>query len=166
MSNNLTEKVEALERRLKILEEERAILSTLNAYGHAIDYGLKAKWLDCFTEDGVYKVQAFGTTLSEALVTQPPTGLKGRDVLSQYIAKHTKAPELWHKHFLVEPIIFWESDNTTSVESYFARLDEDQNGPYVLAFGRYRDKMVKDPDGKWRFKERICEIESHPPQRK
>jgi hypothetical protein len=166
MNGNLTEKVEALERRLKIFEGERAILSTLNAYGHAIDYGLKARWLDCFTEDAVYKVQAFGVTLSEALVTQPLMGMKGQDVLSQYIAKHTKSPELWHKHFLVEPIIVWENDNTVSVESYFARLDEDQNGPYILAFGRYRDKMVKEQDGKWRFKERICEIESHPPQRK
>ena len=165
MGSNLTERVEALEGRLKILEEERAILSTLYTYGHAIDYGLKAKWLDCFTKDAVYKVQAFGVVLPEALIKQPPTGMKGRDALAKYITRHTKAPESWHKHCLVEPIMQFEGDNEASVESYFARLDEDQNGPYVLAFGRYRDKMVKAPDGKWRFKERICEIESRIPRR-
>jgi len=113
----------------------------------------------------VYKVQAFGVTLPNAVVKQPQAGLRGRAVLSQYIAKHTKSPELWHKHCLVEPIIQLEGDNEASVESYFARLDEDRNGPYVLAFGRYRDKMVKAPDGKWRFKERVCEIESRTPHR-
>lgn len=166
MSGDLIRKVEALERRLQVLEEERAILATLYTYGHTIDYGLKAEWLDCFTEDAVYKVQASGVTLPELLgVTQPPTGLKGRDVLSKYIAKHTNAPAVWHKHCLSEPIILLEGDSKASVESYFARLDEDQNGAYILAFGRYRDQMTKIPDGKWRFKERICEMESRPAKR-
>jgi 3-phenylpropionate/cinnamic acid dioxygenase small subunit len=166
MNSDLTKRVEALEKRLKLLEEEQAILSTLYTYAHTIDYGLKAQWLDCFAEDAVYRVQAFGVTLPDLFgIAQPTTGLKGRAALSAYIAKHTNAPEMWHKHCLVEPIIKLEGDNKASVESYFARLDEDQNGAYVLAFGRYHDQMVKSPDGKWRFKERICEIESRPAKR-
>lgn len=165
MSSDPTQKFEALERRLKVLEEERAILLTLYTYGHTLDYGLKAEWLDCFTEDAVYKVQAFGVTMPEAVVTQPDTGFKGRDDLSKYVAKHTNAPTAWHKHFLSEPVIRLEDNNEASVDSYFARLDEDDGGAYIMAFGRYRDRMVKCPDGKWRFKERICEIESRGPKR-
>jgi 3-phenylpropionate/cinnamic acid dioxygenase small subunit len=165
VNSDLTKKVEALERRVKVLEEERAILSTLYTYGHTIDYGLKAEWLDCFTEDAVYKVQAFGVTLPEVFVPQPSTGFRGRDILSQYIARHTNAPAMWHKHCLVEPIIKLQGANKASVESYFARLDEDQNGAYILAFGRYRDQMVKGRDGKWRFKKRIIEMENRPTKR-
>jgi len=166
MSDDLAKKVEALEKRLKVLEEERTILSTLYTYGHTIDYGLKAQWLDCFTEDAVYKVEASGVTIPELFgIAQPPTGLKGRDALSAYITKHSNAPDMWHKHFLSEPIVRLEGDNKASVESYFVRLDEDQNGAYIMAFGRYRDKLIKSVDNKWRFVERICEIESRPPNR-
>ncbi|MBN2099463.1 MAG: nuclear transport factor 2 family protein [Dehalococcoidia bacterium] len=157
--------MEELEKRLAVLEAERSILSTLYAYAHTIDYGLKEAWLDLFTEDAQYRVEQFGEVLPFIGVAQPPEGLKGREVLSQYIASHTHAPMLWHKHFLVESVIELEGDGMASVESYFVRLDEDDKGAYVMAYGRYLDKMVKCPDGKWRFQARCCQIESRYPVR-
>jgi 3-phenylpropionate/cinnamic acid dioxygenase small subunit len=165
MASDVAKKVEALEKRLQVLEAERAILSTLYAYAHSIDYGLKADWLDLFTKDAVYKVQDRGKVVPWVLVEQPPEGLKGREILSQYIANHTNAPDFWHKHFLVEPVIKLEGDKKASVESYFARLDEDDKGAYIMSYGRYLDKMVKSPDGKWRFKKRVCDMESRLPVR-
>lgn len=166
MKVDLKKRIDELENRLKMLEEERAILSTLYAYGHTIDYGLKAEWLDCFTEDAIYKVQVLGVTIPKLnAVAQPTTGLKGREVLSQYFAGHTHAPDMWHKHCLVEPIVRLEDNNKATVDSYFARLDEDENGAYIMTFGRYRDKLVKCEDDKWRFVERICETESRLPNR-
>ena len=166
MSGDLAKKVEGLETRLQVLEDERAIMSTLNTYGHTIDYGLKAQWLDCFAEDAVYRVEASGVAVPELLgIAQPSTGLKGRAALSAYISKHSSAPVRWHKHCLSEPVVRLEGGGQASAESYFMRLDEDENGAYILAFGRYRDQLVKSPDGKWRFQERICEIESRPPRR-
>jgi hypothetical protein len=41
--------------------------------------------LDCFTEDAVYKVQAFGVTPPEVFVPQPSTGLKVRSQTSHSI---------------------------------------------------------------------------------
>ena len=155
MREDIMKRIDELESRLKVLEDERAILSTLYAYGHTIDYGLKAEWLDCFVEDAVFKVQMSGVT----------TGYKGREALSEFIARHTHAPDMWHKHCLVEPIVRLEDNNKATVASYFARLDEDENGAYIMAFGRYRDKLVKCEDGKWRFMERIGEIESRLPKR-
>lgn len=168
MGSDITEKVEALEKRLKLLEEERAILSTLYTYGHTIDYGLKPEWVDCFTEDGVWKVQARGFTppnialgpLPENALTQPEGGFKGREALTKMINAHSNAPAFWHKHFLSEPVIRLESDSKASVESYFAFLVEDSNGPFIRGYGRYRDKMIKCSDGKWRFQERVAETES------
>ena len=32
--------------------------------------------------------------------------------------------------------------------------------PFVRAFGRYLDQLVRDPDGRWRFVERIAEVEA------
>jgi 3-phenylpropionate/cinnamic acid dioxygenase small subunit len=166
MGIDLGEKVKALEKRLQALEDERSIRSTLYAYGHAIDYGLKEKWLDLFTEDAIYRVEHFGTTIPELPGgSQPAGGLQGRNALGQYINNHTSAPSMWHKHMLAEPVISLHSDREASVESYFARLDEDENGAFITAFGRYRDRMVKGQDGKWRFAERICEMESRFPKR-
>jgi hypothetical protein len=110
-------------------------------------------------------VEEFGEILPFVGVPQPPEGLKGREMLAQYIASHTYAPVLWHKHFLVEPVIKPEADGKASVESYFARLDEDGKGAYIMAYGRYLDRMVRCPDGKLRFKERCCQIETRYPVR-
>ncbi len=165
MLSDLDKRVEALEERLKVLEAERGILLTLYRYAHTIDYGLKKDWVDCFTDDALYQVQLFGETLSNIMVPQPPEGIKGKEILSQYIHNHTNAPDLWHKHWLVEPIIKLEGDDKATVDSYFARIDEDEKGAYIMSVGRYSDKMVKCPDNKWRFKERHCNIESRMPVR-
>ena len=143
-----------LEARLKRLEEERAILSTMYRYGHSIDYGLEQDWVDCFTEDGAFDIRR-----------RDPGGKRheGRAALQRYIAQHTRAPAKYHKHVLIEPVITIDGTQAKAV-SYFARLDEAPSGePFVLAFGRYHDTMVKCPDGRWRFKERIADIEGRTP---
>jgi hypothetical protein len=30
----------------------------------------------------------------------------------------------------------------------------------LRVFGRYRDRLIRDADGEWRFRERVAEIES------
>lgn len=163
MGDGLAEKVAAMEKRLQVLEDERSILALLNAYGHSLDYGLKEAFVDLFTENACYLVLFRGVPATDlGGVIQPPEGIRGRDLITQYAHGHTSAPAAWHKHFMVEPIIRWQSDDEVLAESYFTRLDEDENGPYLLAFGRYRDRMVRCPDEKWRFKERICEVENRP----
>ena len=39
-------------RRLELIEAEREIVRTIYQFGHTIDYGLEAEWLDCFLPDG------------------------------------------------------------------------------------------------------------------
>ena len=148
------ERLSELEARLAALEDERGVVANMYRYAHSIDYGLEAEWVDCFTEDGAFDMRRppdFGT---------PGNRIDGREALAAFIATHTRAPETWHKHMMVQPRVAVEGD-TAKVESFFTRLDEDETlEPYVLVFGRYRDTVQRCDDGLWRFQERIVEIES------
>jgi ketosteroid isomerase-like protein len=141
--------VDALEARLRLLEDERAILRTLYAYGHAIDYGYEDEFADCWTEDAV-------------LYWPWREPLAGRAAILEAFRAHTHAPERFHKHLLVEPRVRVEGDRAT-VESMYARLDAYEDGPKLRSFGRYLDVLVRCPDGRWRFEERRAENEAKLP---
>ena len=76
--------------------------------------------------------------------------------------EHTNAPDVYHKHMLMEPTIEIDGDRATAL-SYFSRFDRSLNGPLVSSFGAYRDVFVRCPDGRWRIKERRAEIEGRVP---
>ena len=143
-----------------LLMAERAVLDTLYHYGHSIDYGLEQDWLDCFAPDGAFDVRY-------RVGAKPSRRFEGRDALAGFVAAHSRAPQRWHKHLLFEPMVEVDGDRA-SARSYFARLDADDNGvPFVRAFGRYLDELVRGPDGRWRFTERVAEVEavaSDPPE--
>ena len=52
-----------------------------------------------------------------------------------------------------------DGDTATCV-SYLAVVMEHDDEPILRVFGRYRDRLVRCPDGRWRFRERIAEVES------
>jgi hypothetical protein len=141
-----------LERRIALLEDERAVLRRLYAYGHAIDYGDENAWADCFAENGVFDIRS-------RLAGRPNQIVSGRAAIRDFVSRHTRAPELWHKHLLVEPAIEVDGDTARS-DAYFAVLMDHEETPVVRVFGRYRDRLIRDADGAWRFIERVAEIES------
>jgi ketosteroid isomerase-like protein len=134
-----------IETRLGRLEDERAILDTLYAYGHAIDYGLRDLWISCWTETAVLR--------------WPHATFTGHEEIGRAFDDHSHAPEAFHKHFLVEPRISLAGDRAAA-DSYFTRIDNGPNGPYLRSFGRYRDVLVRAEDGRWRLQERLCDRES------
>jgi len=141
-----------LTTRLMALEDERGISRTLYLYGHALDYGREEDWVSCFTEDGVFDVRNRG---GEVFVR-----CEGSEQLLAFAKEHTRPPAAYHKHFVVEPMIELDGD-TAHVDSYFARIDADDAGghAYVIAMGRYRDDLVRCPDGVWRIRLRLAEIQ-------
>lgn len=151
-AREVVDRLDDLEARVARLDTERAILNRLYAYGHSIDYGAEAAWVDCFTADGVWDVR-FRRGSNE------PIRCKGQAELRAYIATHTRAPYHWHKHLLTEPVITLHDDRA-SCDSYFVRLDVDDAGRHtVTGQGRYRDQLALEADGAWRFVERIVEVE-------
>jgi hypothetical protein len=58
-----------------------------------------------------------------------------------------------------EPLIDIDGD-VADVRSYLAVVRDDDGTPVLWVFGRYRDTLVRCADGKWRFRERVAEVES------
>ena len=140
-----------LENRVARLEDEREILRTLHQYGHTLDYGPLPDFLDCFTPDATW----------ERVRRRNPDDRKsfnGHQELTRFFHSHRRAPDLYYKHLLVEPRIEVAGDRAT-VTSYFVKIDEHPEGPYVYAFGRYRDQLARWADGRWRLAWRRAETE-------
>jgi hypothetical protein len=146
------------EERLLALEDERDIVRLLHAYGHTIDYGREAEFLDCWTEDALLDY-GYGAARERGETDAADLHFAGREQIAGFFRRHTHAPEKFHKHLMVEPTVLLDGDRAT-VDSYFARLDAGACGPRVSAYGRYRDVVVRCPDGRWRFAHRRGEIES------
>ncbi|MGD9998783.1 MAG: nuclear transport factor 2 family protein [Acidimicrobiia bacterium] len=147
-----------LASQIRLLLDEREILRTLYQYGHSIDYKLEQDYLDCYTADGVFDVRRRAG---------PVQGHReaGQAQLATYIAGHGGAPERWHKHMLMEPVITIDGDSARA-RSYWMRIDAAEDGtPYIMGFGRYLDTLTREADGRWRFVERVAEVEGVHPTR-
>lgn len=141
----------ALEQRLAAVEAERGVLATLYAYGHAIDAGDEERWLDCFTEDG--RFSASGQNRAKM-----GFDVQGREQLADFISRHTRRPEQFHQHLVIEPVIEVDGDRARST-SYFLVLMRWERLPRIRAFGRYEDELVRGADGRWRFRHRHANID-------
>jgi ketosteroid isomerase-like protein len=133
----------SVEERLALLEAEREILKTLHTYGHTLDHDLEEEFVDCWVENAVlhWPDPPF------------PEPFRGRAGIREAFRGHTHAPAVYHKHIVVDPRIEIDGE-TATVESYYTRLDDGPNGPYIFSFGRYRDVLTRCDDGRWRFSER------------
>jgi 3-phenylpropionate/cinnamic acid dioxygenase small subunit len=148
---------------LASLRDEQAVLDTLYRYSHCIDYGREEEWVDCFTDDGVWDSRR-SPIAARGVPGRPGQSwvVQGREQLAKFVASHTRPPQAWHKHLLCEPRVELSGDRA-EVDSYFVRIDVDPTGSFIRAFGRYRDSLVRCPDGRWRINHRIAEIDgTHP----
>lgn len=144
-----------LERRLQLLEDERAILRLLHRYPHAIDHGGDAAWADVFTADGVFDARDRTGAASRVL--------RGRAELVAFATAFSRPPGRWHKHLVVDPLIEIDGDEAR-VEAYVVVLVEHEGVPRVWLFGRYHDRLRREADGAWRIAHRIAEVESADPE--
>jgi ketosteroid isomerase-like protein len=142
--------IAAFKARLQALEDRTAILDTLTAYGHALDYGDVEKLVDCFTHDAVRETWRPDGTVNR---------WEGADGTREFATTHTHAPDKYHKHLVLNSVVQVHGD-TADVTSYMFRFDAgDGEKSYVWGMGRYVDKMRRGPDGRWRIARRVTYIE-------
>ncbi|MFJ8023545.1 nuclear transport factor 2 family protein [Streptomyces sp. NPDC096311] len=141
-----------LSERLRRLEDERAIVDTMNGTALAMDYGDRDLFLGSFTSDADYAVE---------VRTRPEYNVRvhGQDEIGAYFDRHTHAPAVWHKNVVTNPSVVVTGD-TAKVTSYLIRLGAEEKGSANVAFGRLTDDFVRGDDGKWRLKSRLAEMES------
>ena len=149
--------------RLLRLEDHGAVTNLLSTYAWTIDHGPDDEWLECFTDDAVVEIQyRQGRELARlALGSATSTGVRhqGKEQLAAFKAGHTRSPGHWHKHIVADVVVDLDGPTATA-RSYLLRVDETEGDLHVRAFGRYRDRLERGPDGRWRFVERVVEIEA------
>jgi hypothetical protein len=146
------ERLEALEARVRALEDERAIVNILHAYAHALDYDRR----DVFA--GLWTATATLAFNFDAENRNWPRGtenlaFEGHERIMEFFGAVAGAPEVYHKHLVVDPSVSIDGDRAVAT-SYYARLEEAELGPVVASFGRYHDDLVRGEDGVWRIEER------------
>lgn len=145
----MTASIDEVVERLRALEDERQITRTLYRYAHAQYNGDRTMFLDCFTADATIVRTRHGREVA------------GHDAISEFFDAISHAPEAFHKHVVIEPVIDVR-DDTADVSSDFLYV-QDRGGPMISHFGHYRDVLVRCEDGAWRFSLRELQTEAVAP---
>ena len=142
MSDEMS-RIEALERRVKELEDKEAIRDVLARYGFTADLGFSKDWVDVWTEEGVYDLGPEETAAgSDALFHDIITNPEGH-----------KTIENRSQHTVVNHFIRVDGDSAWA-EAYsivFVRGDE---GYYPWTCG-YNHFEFERKDGRWRLALRL-----------
>lgn len=140
----------ALEGRLKSLEDEREILRTLHTYLYALDYDPTdaTRFLDCFTEDARWWLTESGQYAGDK-----DYDLHGHREIKEWFLPHQARRTHPTVHQIAAPVIRINGDQA-DVMSYVTSIHVEESGPVIYVVGRYRDSVVRCPDGRWRIKTR------------
>jgi len=120
------------------VSDQEAIRRTLALYCQLCDDGRFDEWADLYTEDATFAVM--GRTY------------EGRAAIQGFIEKG-QPPERRGKHVCANSLIDVEGDTARAVTDYVfvARAE----GSFAItSSGRYHDRLVRCPDGGWRFADR------------
>ena len=142
--------LQALLARVIRLEDERAIVDALHRYGQAADDGDDRAWSHLFVEDGVFLCHDRGENV---LLRE-----QGRPALAQWLRNFRANEVRLTKHCVLAPVVRIEGERAL-VKSYLTRISENADPyapPFLLLMGKYRDEMIKESDGRWRFAQRTA----------
>ena len=124
-----------------LLEEKDAIHETIAEYCFHFDGGEFDKWVDLFTDDGVFDAGRMGVQ-------------KGKDALRAFL-KNIRLTDgsPMVKHCVMNEVIKVSGDEATA-KSYIVLVRAKGEGALVNGLaGRYEDRLVKQGD-RWLFKNR------------
>jgi ketosteroid isomerase-like protein len=139
-----------LRARVERLEDERAILDAIAAYGQTIDAKDAADpgFVDCFAADGRF-----------AWRPTPDSGwtfdVRGRAALRQWFETLCeRIPPGVELHATTNARILSLDGDRAQAESWYLIARDYGGRPGLRSTGRYRDTLVRCDDGRWRIAER------------
>ena len=136
--------------RLRLVEDERAVLATLYSYHHALGNHDREGWLNCFSSDAVLRA------------TGPDGGqlyeLIGQAALGQwYDRRALKWPVGSEGHAYVNPRIRIDGDRADA-SGFFITMSMGKGALVLRSTGEYSDRLVRCSDKAWRIIERRIKI--------
>lgn len=145
---DLRRRVDALEARLRQLEDERALRDLMAAYSFTADLHRGAPWVDLWTADGVYE-------LGQHNVSGAYQGrFAGPEELLALITGPGMPPPGRSQHHVHGPVVFRVDGDRAEADGYsvtFVRREGEENAVWNLGFNRW---TFRREDGRWRIAER------------
>jgi len=136
------------------LEDELEIRRLLERYMRFDDDWNLSRMVSVFERDAMYRVMGKEIVGTDAIRTFL-AGNGMSDDLPNWRQPGMLMSPPWTTHILSNPIIEFEDDDTALVESDFTVVERDEAGHAVIPLaGRYRDKIVRQADGRWLIRER------------
>jgi ketosteroid isomerase-like protein len=133
--DDMKARIDALESRVKRLEDEREILRTFHRFNRAIDYsGDVPAFARAFTEDAVIEV----TDTSGMVVSER----RGLVEIQAHQAKTDAGRTHPAKHVMFAPLIEVDGD-VAQMESYFVAFEDAGDGPYINVYGISTTSFVR-----------------------
>lgn len=160
-----------LSQLLEELLAEKAVVLLLARYANLVDYGDPKDYASLFTTDGFFELQSGARNRltpdepfpygEEYLLgrggrrTEKGFRFEGHEGLYRFITGVSQ--DRLRLHAVLQPVVKL-GDREAWVESQMIALGKEHGQDRkLLAFGRYHDHIVRENDGQWRFKSRICE---------
>jgi uncharacterized protein (TIGR02246 family) len=132
--------------RVGRLEDERAILDCISAFGVTFDMHRWDDFAECFTEDARF---AWKPPSSEEWVVD----VRGRQEIRDFSAGNYERGR--ENRLLSSPRVRVLGPDVAEAETWYAVLRYEAGAVAVRASGLYTDSFARCADGRWRIAERL-----------
>jgi hypothetical protein len=127
------------------------IRDTIIRYAHYADSGRAEDLAGLFTEDGILEIKDRAVHRGRAEIRGMLEGAKTG------VTERARSPLIRHHNTNV--LIEFDGPERARTRLYFLAVMADGADHW----GRYRDVLVSQPDGRWRFLERVVRLDGHAP---
>jgi hypothetical protein len=152
--------LQAILTRLRRLEDDAAIVATLQRLSTAADHGTADDWLQWFEgDDATLEIQGPRPLLHKFMARGPEetaSGVRfaGRRALARFINGRNMDPAREQKHHTTYASIDVDGDRAHT-RCYFLCTVNSHGEMSIEAMGRYVDRLVRCRDGVWRLTHRL-----------
>ena len=141
MSDDLSAVVAELQARLRRVEDILEIHQLFVDYGRLLDKGDFHAYAQLFTEDAELRLG-------------PVARGNGRAEIEEVMTKNLSPGVGSTLHIISSPEVTLSGDEATAEVMWTVARRDDAGNPVVDMVGHHSDDLVRDTDGRWRFRRR------------